>query len=214
MKKIMYDDRRGLTWLTLKGIKTRTSRLDKRLNDDIVSVAGLVKEGHLKGWMEYIYGKDAHAVVKPPYMIGEKVAISESYKRLGYDQMFCPPGVEDGVGSTEGWGNKMYVKAELMKHFIEITDVRLERLQDISDEDIMREGIIHAPINCIELKTGEVGDFAYLDIREVKGKIIVTHIIHSNARDAFAGLIDAVSGKGTWDSNPWVWVFDYKLVEG
>ena len=214
MKKIMYDDRRGLTWMTLKGVKTRTSRLANGIEENFVRSIGLIKEGHLKGYMEYIYGDGAHGVMKPPYMVGEIVAIAESYKRLSYDPMFCPPGCEDGLGSEEGWGNKMYVRADLMKHFIEITNVRLERLQDISDEDIMREGIIHAPINCIELKTGEEGDFAYLDIRKVKGKNIVTHIIHSNARDAFAGLIDVVSGKGTWDSNPWVWVFDYKLVEG
>lgn len=214
MKKIMYDDRRGLTWMTLKGVKTRTSRLANGIEENFVRPIGLIKEGHLKGYMEYIYGDGAHGVMKPPYMVGEIVAIAESYKRLSYDPMFCPPGCEDGLGSEEGWGNKMYVRADLMKHFIEITNVRLERLQDISDEDIMREGIIHAPINCIELKTGEEGDFAYLDIRKVKGKNIVTHIIHSNARDAFAGLIDVVSGKGTWDSNPWVWVFDYKLVEG
>ena len=200
--------------MTLKGVKTRTSRLANGIEENFVRPIGLIKEGHLKGYMEYIYGDGAHGVMKPPYMVGEIVAIAESYKRLSYDPMFCPPGCEDGLGSEEGWGNKMYVRADLMKHFIEITNVRLERLQDISDEDIMREGIIHAPINCIELKTGEEGDFAYLDIRKVKGKNIVTHIIHSNARDAFAGLIDVVSGKGTWDSNPWVWVFDYKLVEG
>lgn len=209
MKKIMYDDRRGLTWMTLKGVKTRTSRLANGIEDNFVRPVGLIKEGHLKGYMEYIYGDGAHGVMKPPYMVGEIVAIAESYKRLGYDPMFCPPGCEDGLGSEEGWGNKMYVRSNLMKHFIEITDVRFERLQDITDEDIMREGIVHAPCQCEDLKTGEVGDYAYLDI--VKAKI--QYNIHSNARDAFKGLIDAVSGKGTWDKNPWVWVFDYKLVE-
>lgn len=80
---------------------------------------------------------------------------------------------------------------------------------DITDEDIMREGIVHAPIQAQDVKTGEIGDFAYLVISKKR----IEHIVYSNARDAFAGLIDAVCGKGTWESNPWVWVFDYKLIE-
>ena len=209
MKKFLFDDKRGLTWLTLKRIKTRTSRLAKGIEDDFVRSVGLIKEGHLKGYMEYIYGDGAHGVMKPPYMVGEIVAVAESYKRLGYDPMFCPPGHENGLGSEEGWSNKMFVAADLMKNFVEITDVRFERLQDITDDDIMREGIVHAPVSAKDLKTGEVGDFAYFVITKKE----VKHIVHTNARDAFAGLINAISGKGTWESNPWVWVFDYKLVE-
>lgn len=209
MKKYLFDDKRGLTWLTLKRIKTRTSRLAKGIEDNFVRPVGLIKEGHFKGYMEYIYGDGAHGVMRPPYMVGEVVAIAESYKRLGYDPMFCPVGHEDGLGSEEGWSNKLFVKADLMKHFVEVTDVRFERLQDITDEDIMREGVVHAPISAQNLETGEIGAFAYLVITK-RG---IKHIVHTNARSAFAGLIDAVCGKGTWESNPWVWVFDYKLVE-
>ena len=173
MKKIMFDDRRGLTGLTLQGVKTRTSRLATRLDSDIKQVVGIIKEGHLKGLMEYISGVDVHTVVRPPYMVGEKVAIAQSYKSLGYEPMFCPPGFEDGVGSVEGWGNKMYVKAELMKNFIEITDVRLERLQDITEKDILREGVFHAPFQSQNLTTGEVGDYAYLDITKKQVKTVI-----------------------------------------
>lgn len=194
MKKFLFDDKRGLTWLTLKGIKTRTSRLANGVEDNFVRPVGLIKEGHLKGYMEYIYGDGAHGVMRPPYMVGEIVAVAESYKRLGYDPMFCPPGHEDGLGSEEGWSNKLFVKADLMKNFVEITDVRFERLQDITDDDIMREGIVHAPVSAKDLKTGEIGDFAYFVITKKE----VKHIIHTNARDAFAGLIDVISGKGTW----------------
>lgn len=209
MKKFLFDDKRGLTWLTLKGIKTRTSRLANGVEDNFVRPVGLIQEGHFKGYMEYIYGDGAHGVMRPPYMVGEIVAVAESYKRLGYDPMFCPPGHEDGLGSEEGWSNKLFVKADLMKNFVEITDVRFERLQDITDDDIMREGIVHAPVSAKDLKTGEIGDFAYFVITKKE----VKHIIHTNARDAFAGLINVISGKGTWESNPWVWVFDYKKVE-
>lgn len=193
MKKYLFDDKRGLTWLTLKCIKTRTSRLAKGIEDNFVRPVGLIKEGHFKGYMEYIYGDGAHGVMRPPYMVGEVVAIAESYKRLGYDPMYCPVGHEDGLGSEEGWSNKLFVKADLMKHFVEVTNVRFERLQDITDEDIMREGVVHAPISAQNLETGEIGAFAYLVITK-RG---IKHIVHTNARSAFAGLIDAVCGKST-----------------
>lgn len=39
----------------------------------------------------------------------------------------------------DGWDNKMFVRAEHMPHRIRITDIRVERLQDISDEDCLRK---------------------------------------------------------------------------
>ena len=40
-----------------------------------------------------------------------------------------------------GWSNTMFTKADLMPHHIRITDIKIERLQNISDEDCFKEGI-------------------------------------------------------------------------
>lgn len=86
----------------------------------------------------------------------------------------------------------MFVKAKLMPHRIRITGVRCERLQDISDGDCLREGVQYIEeIEMYYLERTDREEGFYFD----------------SPREAFASLIDKVSGKGTWDSNPWVFVY-------
>lgn len=97
-----------------------------------------------------------------------------------------------------GWNNKMFVKAELMKQFIKITNVKVERLQDITGEDCLKEGIeehLKGVQYGFSSNIGYIGQYPFVTPRE-----------------AFASLIDRVSGKGTWDSNPWVWVYEFELT--
>ena len=98
----------------------------------------------------------------------------------------------------------MFVKADLMPHHIEITDIKVERLQDISDEDCMKEGIYR-----LDSANGN-GGIAYSFVGASDKK----HIgLYNTPRDAFSALIDKVSGKGTWESNPYVWVYEFKLFD-
>lgn len=91
----------------------------------------------------------------------------------------------------------MFVKADLMPHLIKITDIHVERLQDISDEDCLKEGIEKCKIPlCIKhYFIRDCGDCA------------------SSPREVFSELIDKVSGKGTWESNPWVFVYEFELLK-
>ena len=100
-----------------------------------------------------------------------------------------------------GWGNKMFVKADLMPHHIEITNIKIERLQDISDGDCLKEGIIHA-------YTDNDGIKIYHTPHTKRG-FLSTDI----AQQAFAVLIDKVSGKCTWERNPFVFAYEFKLVD-
>jgi hypothetical protein len=86
-----------------------------------------------------------------------------------------------------------------MPHHIKITDVKVERLQSISDEDILKEGVWQYPklrAYHVSKATGFAPDVAFL-----------------TAREAFAYLIDRISGKGTWESNPWVVAYSFELVD-
>lgn len=86
-----------------------------------------------------------------------------------------------------------------MPHHIKITDIDVQNLQDISDDDCIKEGI----------KIGINPDgkhYHYFDTENVR-------TFFDTPRKAFAALIDKVSGKGTWDSNPLVWVYYYELVD-
>lgn len=92
----------------------------------------------------------------------------------------------------------MFVRAEFMPHHIRITRIRIERLQDISDEDCLAEGIWRAH---------EVGleGVTYWYTR-------LANSPYRTAREAYAALIDKISGKGTWQSNPYVFVYDFEIA--
>ena len=189
----MFNDRYGLTDAVLDGRKTMTRRI--------------VPEGLLVKYSDYDYCVRAVAPSGVPstrvyekeffirhsrYKIGEEVAIAQSYKDLlGFD------GSEYWQRHSSGWTNKMFVKAELMLHRIRITDIRVERLQDISDEDCLKEGVMAESI---------FNDNDYCTFLGSKRAF-------KSPREAFAALIDKVSGKGTWASNPFVWVYSFELIK-
>lgn len=84
-----------------------------------------------------------------------------------------------------------------MPHQIRITDVRCERLQDISDSECLREGVQYIEeIEKYYLERTDREEGFYFD----------------SPREAFASLIDKVSGKGTWENNPWIIVYEFELL--
>ena len=173
MKKIMFSDKYCLTQAVLAGTKTMTRRV--------------LKEGTpLGNWEE--------TAKHLPYKVGDIVAIAQSYNSIGkpqYDKFW------KGV---PGNSNKMFTRAELLPHHIKITDVKVECLQDISDDDILREGVWHFYDN---------KDLFYVS----KNIGYAPEVAFLTAREAFWYLIDQISGKGTWESNPWVVAYSFELVD-
>lgn len=190
-KKIMFNDKFCLTKAVLARTKTMTRRV---LRDNVP----------LGNWEE----TKKHL----PYKVGEIVAIAQSYK----DIIECLPMYSDaildevGVPRKEfkaGWTNKMFVRADLMPHHIRITDVKAERLQSISDDDIMREGIRE------ERFAGGDSMFFYNKTFIRDKKQCVEQIYNSTARRAFASLMYKIVGGNTWHSNPFVVAYSFELVD-
>ena len=117
----------------------------------------------------------------------------------------------DGNFITEsvGWTNKMFVKASLLPHHIRITDVKIEHLQDISDKECLREGVKRASIG-FYAEGVKVKDWEKEAHRETASGCLK---LFPFPRLAFASLIDKISGKGTWESNPWVVAYSFELVD-
>lgn len=80
---------------------------------------------------------------------------------------------------------------------LEITDVRVERLNAISEEDARAEGIIDG--GCLNCGEPEPCGCANPE---------------PDATDAFAYLWQSIYGQENWNANPWVWVIEFKRVEG
>lgn len=201
MKKIMFNDRYGLTQAVLEGRKTQTRIIAYTAG----RLEGLTVRQDLEG-----KNKDRACLfdggillAKSAYKLGETIAIAQKYDDLVKDDEFyrlC--GIHgmplECIKYEKGCTNKMFVRADLMPHHIRITRIRVERLQDISEEDCLAEGIWRAH---------EVGleGVTYWYTR-------LANSPYRTAREAYAALIDKISGKGTWDSNPYVFVYDFELI--
>lgn len=213
MKKIMFNDKYGLTQAVLEGIKTQTRRIMNPQPEDCSTVHRWYKSAYWKDKpMSLVVNEDGSvycefcgygakleggSIFRLPYKVGEIVAVAQSYRDCGgVNEERIPMWeiISSKVGGTNaGWSNKMFVRAELMPHRVRITAVRVERLRDISDVDCMAEGINYY----------EQEGFSWCST----GKLFDT------PREAYAALIDKVSGKGTWENNPYVFVYDFELVK-
>ena len=218
-KKIMFNDKYGLTQAVLDGRKTMTRRVCKydRPNETYDIVFPVFEsndydnDGNIVSPLNYAFGwkndkGDFTGWNIPKYKVGEVVAIAQSYESLGMNPEIALND-KDGIGFytktkfAPGWKNKMFVRADLMPHHIRITNIKIERLQDISDKDCLKEGIYK----------GQCGsaDTHFMDAYYYKGDIQP----YCTPREAFAALIDKVSGKGTWESNPYVFAYEFELID-
>ena len=196
MKKIMFNDRYGLTQAVLNGQKTQTRRIAYMPNgfltfDDKDFQLKKLDNGQA---LLTLYNNSFKTSL---YKIGEEVAIAQKYADLAYDGEFFR--LLGKVIFEKGCHNKMFVKADLMPHRIRITNIRVERLQDISEEDCIAEGILKAHNVRLEGVTYWYHGLANSSFR--------------TPQQAYASLIDRISGKGTWESNPWVFVYDFELIK-
>ena len=186
----MFSDKYCLTHAVLDGTKTMTRRV---LRDNVP----------LGNWEE-----TAKCL---PYKVGEVVAIAQPYKDIIERLPMYSDAIlgVDGIPRKEfkaGWTNKMFVRADLLPHHIRITDVKVEYLQDISDDEVLREGIYPQRFfNKVEYVFATKGKMNNTPVHRLK--------TFPTPCEAFTALIDKISGKGTWESNPWVVAYSFELVD-
>ena len=209
MKKIMFNDKYGLTQSVLRGIKTQTRRIvthpKKYKGIDVAGFYAYRKPSDKEIVELCMYDEDEIPIddgqILPRYKIGEVVAIAQSYMDCGNMPVYEVD--EDGYPIKpikSGYFNKMFVKPELMPHQIVITNIRIQRLQDISDDDCLKEGI----------EFDHKAQSFYCGLNNLtKSRQWLGH----TPREAYAVLIDKTSGKCTWENNPYVWVYEFKLVK-
>ena len=211
MKKVSFNDKFGLTQAVLDGRKTMTRRIIKcprTFKGEWVAGFNIHRCHSDKKIVGYpcMYDADGREFnsgeIIPRYKVGEVVAIAQSYETVYHEQ-----GLEtldmlvSGWKYSKGWRNKLFVRADLMIHHIRITNLKIERLQDISDEDCLKEGVYE------DSGDDEFPPSIFYEFEGNKDDGFDT------PREAFAALIDKVSGKGTWESNPYVFVYEFELID-
>ena len=113
---------------------------------------------------------------------------------------YCPIIDPDQIIPMSPWKPSIHMPQAACRIFLENTDIKVERLQDITEEDAVNEGILKRE-NKI---TGEIG---YLN------PFRTDNLKFDSAVLAFRDLWIKINGEDSWNSNPWVWVISFERCE-
>lgn len=150
----------------------------------------LDEDGRIQPWNP---DRSATAIHEMPfgngYYSGHAIYAADGEFTWGDDD-----GYEDGRSC---WKPSIHMPRAACRILLEITDVRVERLNSISQEDARAEGIIDG--GCLNCGEPEPCGCANPE---------------PDATDAFAYLWQSIYGQENWNANPWVWVIEFKHIEG
>lgn len=181
----------------LEGRKTQTRRIVKPqpfLNKQYSS-----EEPTYKEWLS-MNGSHNDSVEKwiqfcPYGKVGDQLWVRETFGKDFFgtifykaDDLFVP------VGAKAKWRPSIFMPRKASRIQLEIVNIRVERLDNISEEDAKAEGI-------------EENNGKYLDYSNVKSK----HYCLS-AFSSYEELWIKINGKESWEKNPWVWVIEFKRI--
>lgn len=203
----------------LEGRKTVTRRVVKPANAvDIVTFIGA--DNHPTGefgWCPHPSLITKH--IRPPYMVGDRMYVREKTLRehhpaeIGLTREDLPHTWDMAcagagaihyaadltgneaiiVASGRRWTPSIHMPKAWARIWLEVTAVRVERLQDISEDQARAEGVTWS-----DGKPDRHG--------------LATELVVS-AKSEFEILWDQINGAGAWAANPWVWVVEFKRLE-
>lgn len=218
MKKILFNSRYGLETAVIERRKTMTRRIVK-CPKTFRGVSDVELEFHKRPGAAFYFDcvvtdGDGRELGQLPlsYELGEVVAVGQTYERAGWkpDMLLEAHFVKNGVrqvgdlpiSQLPGWRNKMFTYPTMMPWQVQMTDLWFEHLQDISDEDCLREGVERW-----------LDGYIVSGLMERSGR---NNRVFDTPREAFAALIDRINGRGTWQDNPWVvaYTMDLQRTEG
>jgi len=218
MKGILFKP--DLIKAIAEGRKTQTRRVIKfRERVNPISSYGHGGIGSIGDIQRELEALDK-GIIKPdislsPYQPGETVYIKETFQvcdivydeyaggsEAGYPLTVVPTvkpayqvmatykldGIDDGP-----WRSPIFMPAWAARYLIVITEVKAQRVQEITQENAIAEGIV-PPEHAFVMIGGDV-DAAI------------------SPREEYAELWDAINPKHPWESNPWVWVYTFRLKE-
>lgn len=189
MRTIIFNNVFNETNYVLSGIKTQMR--DHACSGDMeISFCTDEKDGLLT-----VFSEDFE-VAKAHYKAGEVLDIGVLKRTIDVDS-------SDYVGDRQRIIAPPLVRynTEMLHRSIQITRVRIERLKDISDEECFKEGV---------LRIGDNYGFEFFN--SINGNFAFSTFVFNSPRDAFSSKICKEKGAYAWDSNPYMFVYDFKLI--
>lgn len=181
-----------------------------------------------------IYDESGEWGTKCPWHPGDLLYVRETWQYTKYNNMDGDLGCEvefrDGVRKyfefndseryhqfskfalKEGWQPSIYMPKEAARIWLEVTNVRVERVQDITEEDARKEGCTPDEINC-RYSFAMLWDSLYAKPRPVeKNGVIICY--ESYPWDDVQETREYKNRPWIVHGNPWVWVIEFKRVRG
>lgn len=156
----------------------------------------------------YIYDTDGNqGKITPPYQPSDILYVRESYSELTFGYVYKADGENiDHLGNVIKWHPSIHMPKEAARIWLKVTDVRVERLQEITEEQACMEGTDPWDEACYE-NNGWHPTFSDPDSGG-----------DPNMIDGFHKLWNSTIKKSDidrygWDANPWVWVIEFERCE-
>jgi hypothetical protein len=128
---------------------------------------------------------------------GDRLWVRETWQRAGgntgYWYRATDSKADDGGSPVSHWRPSIFMPRGASRITLEVTGVRVERLQDISRDDALAEGIVSA---------GDGNGFQLADTTHYSG----------NPIDSYFSLWEHINGPGSVEANPWVWVVEWPAL--
>lgn len=222
MKKIMFNSNLGLERAVLNGTKTMTRRFVSKKNiEKCLELTHYQFYGTASPRVPFNFEEDINnekferlfrenLLEFSPYKIGELIAIAQPYRSIGItfgdyqDPTFKKKHVAQwgNLKAMKGWDNKMFVRADLMPYQIKITDIKVQRLQEITPDECLKEGVHPAQTGYYTVGNNAIGI----------GRGFSRTSIFKSPRFAFKVLINTLGNSKTWDKNEYVYAYTFKLI--
>lgn len=182
------------------GMKTQTRRVVK---PQPRRVDGGVPFGDAAAWA---HAEPGSAVMRCPYgQRGDRLWVRETWLTVnGDDTFYRADYMQDRAGDRAhgvAWRPSIHMPRSRSRITLEVTGVRVERLQDISEADAVAEGVFR------KVGTTQLGDV----VETATGGELI-YAVPTQARKEYRRLWDTINGDGAWAANPWVWVVTFKKI--
>lgn len=147
-----------------------------------------------KGCFNITHKNGKKVIIRPPYKVGDFLYVQETWSEDKHNYLYradFPYEDLEKLKNIMRWGSPKCMPRKAARKFLRVTDVRVERLQDITLEQICREGII-----CEE---------PYI-LNGIEKRYAFQSVWNSTVKKSDLD-------KYGWDANPWVWVIEFEKVE-
>ena len=187
----------------LDGRKTMTRRIVKmdgaKITDGKWGYSCFTPDGHISLRGNIDKRQHGEQFIKLKYKVGDILWVREMWAEYydPHDYPFDPIFAykADNNAKPKRWKPSIHMPKAACRLFLQITDVRVERLKDISEEDAIAEGVE-------QNRDGSWRDY-----------IEPNQLPQDCARASFISLWMKINGPESWESNPWVWVVSFKQIE-